>query len=64
MTRAPRDHVSEQRTPQAARDRYVAAAMGINLLPNTKPGEFTIAVTVKDAVGNQTYEAKQTFTVE
>jgi hypothetical protein len=44
--------------------RYVAAAMGINLLPNTKPGEFTIAVTVKDAVGNQTYEAKQTFTVE
>jgi hypothetical protein len=44
--------------------RYVAASMGINLLPNTKPGEFTIAVTVKDAVGNQTYEAKQTFTVE
>jgi hypothetical protein len=44
--------------------RYVAAAMGINLLPNTKPGEFTIAVTIKDAVGNQTYEAKQTFTVE
>ncbi len=44
--------------------RYVAAAMGINLLANTKPGEFTIAVTVKDAVGNQTYESKQTFTVE
>jgi hypothetical protein len=43
--------------------RYVAASMGINLLPNTKPGEFTIAVTIKDAVGNQTYEAKQTFTV-
>ena len=37
---------------------------GSHLLPNTKPGEFTIAVTVKDAVGNQTYETKQTFTVE
>ena len=29
-----------------------------------QPGEFTIAVTVKDAVGKQTYETKQTFTVE
>ena len=44
--------------------RYVAATMGINLLANTKPGEFTIAVTVTDAVGKQTYETKQTFTVE
>ena len=44
--------------------RYVAASMGINLLANTKPGEYTIAVTVKDAVGNQSYESKQTFTVE
>jgi len=44
--------------------RYVAATMGINLLANTKPGEYTIAVTVTDAVGKQTYETKQTFTVE
>ena len=44
--------------------RYVAASMGINLLANTKPGEYTIAVTIKDAVGNQSYESKQTFTVE
>jgi hypothetical protein len=44
--------------------RYVAATMGINLLANTKPGEYTIAVTITDAVGKQTYEAKQTFTVE
>jgi hypothetical protein len=44
--------------------RYVAATMGITLLANTKPGEFTIAVTVTDAVGKQTYETKQTFTVE
>ena len=44
--------------------RYVAATMGINLLANTKPGEYTIAVTITDAVGKQTYETKQTFTVE
>ena len=44
--------------------RYVAASMGINLLANTKAGEYTIAVTIKDAVGNQSFEAKQTFTVE
>jgi hypothetical protein len=38
--------------------------MGINLLPNTTPGQYTIAVTINDAVGKQTYETKQTFTVE
>jgi hypothetical protein len=44
--------------------RYVAAAFGINLLAKTTPGQYAISVTVKDAVGNQTYEAKQAFTVE
>jgi hypothetical protein len=44
--------------------RYVAASMGITLLANTKPGDYTIAVTITDAVGKQTYETKQTFTVE
>ncbi|MBZ5624398.1 MAG: hypothetical protein LAQ69_37730 [Acidobacteriia bacterium] len=44
--------------------RYVAAAFGITLQPNIRPGEYTIAVQVKDAVGNQTYEAKSTFTIE
>ena len=44
--------------------RYVAATMGITLLANTKPGDYAIAVTITDAVGKQTYETKQTFTVE
>ena len=44
--------------------RYVAAEMGITLLPTTKPGEFTIGIVVTDKVGNQTYETKQAFTVE
>jgi hypothetical protein len=44
--------------------RYVGAQMALNLLPNTRPGEYTIVVTVKDAVGNQTIESKHNFTVE
>jgi hypothetical protein len=44
--------------------RYMAASMGINLLKNTTPGQYVIAVTITDAVGKQTYETKQTFTVE
>jgi hypothetical protein len=44
--------------------RYVAAAMGINLLATTKAGEYTLMVTVTDNVGKQTVETKQTFTVE
>jgi len=44
--------------------RYVAAQMGLNLLPNTRPGEYTIVLTVKDAVGGQSFESKHAFTVE
>jgi len=44
--------------------RYVAAQMGLNLLPNTRPGEYTIVLTVKDAVSGQTVESKYTFAVE
>jgi hypothetical protein len=44
--------------------RYVPASMGINLQGNIRPGEYTIAVTVKDAVGGQTCESKYTFVVE
>jgi hypothetical protein len=44
--------------------RYVAASMSITLAANTTPADYTIAVTVTDAVGKQTYETKQPFTVE
>jgi hypothetical protein len=44
--------------------RYVQASMGINLTPTIKPGEYTILVQAKDAVGGQTHESKYTFTVE
>jgi hypothetical protein len=44
--------------------RYVPAAMGISLQKTIRPGEYAIGVQVKDAVGDQTYEAKFTFTIE
>ena len=44
--------------------RYVPAAMGINLQKTIRPGEYAIGVQVKDAVGGQTYESKFTFTIE
>jgi hypothetical protein len=43
---------------------YVPASMGINLTPAIRPGEYTIAVAVKDAVGGRTYEAKFPFTIQ
>jgi hypothetical protein len=44
--------------------RYVPAAMGINLTKTIRPGEYTIAVKVTDAVGGQTFEEKYPFTIE
>jgi hypothetical protein len=44
--------------------RYVPAAMGITLTKTIRPGEYTIAVKVTDAVGNQNYETTFPFTIE
>jgi hypothetical protein len=44
--------------------RYISASLSINIQNNTKPGTYAIGFQVKDAIGGQTYEAKETFTVE
>jgi len=44
--------------------RYISASLSINIQKNTKPGTYAIGVQVKDGMGNQTYETKETFTVE
>jgi len=44
--------------------RYVPAAMGITLTKTIRPGEYTIAVKVTDAVGKQNFEAAFPFTIE
>jgi len=43
---------------------YVPASMGINLTRTIPRGEYIIAVTIKDAVGGGSYEAKFPFTIE
>lgn len=44
--------------------RYVTATMGINLLKDTKPGEYMIGVQLKDGIGKQIAEAKFPFTLQ
>lgn len=58
--------------PEAAGDQtesfypksYVTGEFSVPIQPSVKPGEYAISVQVKDAIGNQTTEAKHTFTVE
>ncbi|HEV3333697.1 MAG TPA: hypothetical protein VG096_22085 [Bryobacteraceae bacterium] len=44
--------------------RYISGTLSITIQKNTKPGKYAIGVQVKDTVGTQTNEAKETFTVE
>jgi hypothetical protein len=44
--------------------RYVPGAFGINLDKNVKPGEYTLVLSLRDAVGNQASESRHTFRVE
>jgi hypothetical protein len=43
--------------------QYVPASMGLSLA-TVKPAEYTMAIKVIDAIGDQTYETKQVFKVE
>jgi hypothetical protein len=43
---------------------YIPASGGINLTRAIRPGEYTITVAVKDAIGNRTYEAQFPFTIQ
>jgi hypothetical protein len=43
---------------------WIPASMSLTIQKNTKPGEYTIAVQVKDAEGEQNHEAKAAFSVE
>jgi hypothetical protein len=44
--------------------RYFPGIFSLNVQPKTTPGEYTLVVTVRDEVGNQTGESRQTFRVE
>jgi hypothetical protein len=44
--------------------RYVPAVMSLATKHDTHPGEYTVLITAHDGVGNQTFEARQSFTIE
>jgi hypothetical protein len=44
--------------------RYISGEFSIDLRAGVKPGSYIVGVLVKDAVGNQSYESRQPFTVE
>lgn len=44
--------------------RYVPGEFNLNTRPDTKPGEYTILLTVKDNVGGQASESKYGFRIE
>jgi hypothetical protein len=43
---------------------YIQAEMGIEIQPKIKPGQYQLMVQAKDAIGKQSCETKQTFTIE
>jgi hypothetical protein len=52
------------RSPSFYPKRYVPAVFSLATKPNTHTGEYTLLVTAHDGVGNQTFEARQSFTIE
>ena len=43
---------------------YIQAEMGIEIQARIKPGQYQLMVQAKDAIGKQTCELKQPFTIE
>jgi len=58
--REPVGEQSESFYPRA----FVPAEMSIELQPKIKPGAYTLVVQAKDAIGNQTSELREPFTIE
>jgi len=44
--------------------RYVPGALSVNLDPNVVKAAYTLVVTIRDKIGNQTWETKQPFQVQ
>ena len=44
--------------------RYTPGIVSLNVPPDLKKGAYTMIVTAKDNLGNQSIETKQQFTVE
>jgi hypothetical protein len=55
---------TEEQTESFYPKLWIPASMSITTQKNTRPGEYGIAIQVMDAIGNQTFERKASFTVE
>jgi hypothetical protein len=44
--------------------RYVSGVISLTVQPKTTPGEYALAVSVRDEVGQQTFESRHAFRVE
>jgi hypothetical protein len=44
--------------------RYLPGSLSLSLQPNTTPGNYTIAIVVRDAIGKQTSEVKEPFSIQ
>jgi len=44
--------------------RYVPAVMSLATKPDTRPGEYAVSITAHDGLGKQTFEVRQSFTIE
>ncbi|HUJ21043.1 MAG TPA: hypothetical protein VLX58_05935 [Bryobacteraceae bacterium] len=58
------EKAAEERSSSFYPKFYVPGSMSLNVFKDTRPGQFTVVVTTRDHIGNQTAEAKSTFTVE
>ena len=53
-----------QRVQSFYRQRYQPGVLNLNLAKDQAIGQYTIVLTVRDNVGHQTYETRETFSVE
>ena len=58
------EKAAEEKSSSFYPKAYVPGSMNLNIYKDTKPGQYTMVLTARDHTGNQTCEAKATFTVE
>ena len=57
-------HAAEENTKSFYPQRYTPGVVNLNIPPDMRKGAYTMIVTARDKLGNQTAETKQQFTVE
>ncbi len=57
-------HAAEAKTQSFYPQRYQPGIVSLNVPPDMTKGRYTLIVTVKDNLGNQSAEVKEPFTVE